>query len=240
MPNECLALCQVIALSIPARFTQAFRVLLAPFAEEEPKPLPSSTDFPISINRDSRLQGLLDNLLLDLNINLRQLTSVKDKIFILDSYLENANKYRKNQLTDFEKYQAGKSKYITNQNLGLMNRLINELGNKKAQIIPSITNANPLTLIDSAFITLFEKAEKKALGDAGKWVSSIRCAAFCELLWDKNYFNQRKNRIKVCNDFAKGRYGLDIQVSLQASKKDERDKHKNHSIRESPPLKKLF
>lgn len=97
------------------------------FEEEEIDQSLSSTNLPFSINRDSRLNGLLSNFLLDLNKEIKQQASVKGKMSLLNSYLENANKRRETRLKEFKSYPSGKAKYITNQNLGFMNKLIDWL-----------------------------------------------------------------------------------------------------------------
>lgn len=70
--------------------------------------------------------------------------------------------------------------------------------------------------------------------------SNIRCAAWCELLFTKKYFVEKKNRIKACNDFAKRRYGKDVENSLLKTKEEERNKHINNTVKDKKPLKNYF
>lgn len=56
--------------------------------------------------------------------------------------------------------------------------------------------------------------------------NKIECAAFCELLYDKSYFVTGSTRMKTLNTFALSRYGNNILVQLQASKKEDRATHK--------------
>jgi hypothetical protein len=86
-------------------------------------------------------------------------------------------------------------------------------------------NSNSQFWIDPLLGNLFLAKEAKAKNKNGEWDSKIRCAAFCELLWDNNYIGKKINRIKQCNDFAKSRY-FDIEVQLSGSKKTERATHK--------------
>lgn len=94
----------------------------------------SSTNFIFSINRNSRLQDLLDSFLIRINTELRQQIPVKDKIDLLDNFLKTATEYRLNQQVIFRKEDNLVYKCVANQNLGFMNSLINELGNKKSQL----------------------------------------------------------------------------------------------------------
>jgi hypothetical protein len=80
-----------------------------------------------------------------------------------------------------------------------------------------------------------EDLEKKVRDEIQnhKSISRIRYAAFCELLYEHKYFIKGATRIKTLNDFAVSRYGLNIEVQLQASKKVSRAIHKKQ-------LNKLF
>jgi hypothetical protein len=102
-----------------------------------------------------------------------------------------------------------------------LKEIINEEKIKDYQI------KDPFYLMVPELIGSFLEKEKEVTGQEGKWPdSSIRLAAFCEILFEKKYLVERKNRIKACNDFAKSRYGIDIKNSLLASKKNEREEHK--------------
>jgi hypothetical protein len=85
---------------------------------------------------------------------------------------------------------------------------------------------DPLSNIDPMLHQLFFEKESKAKNKNNQWDTKIKCAAFCELLWNNKYLGEKKERIKKCNDFAKGRYGIDISVQLDRTKKPDREKHK--------------
>lgn len=110
--------------------------------------------------------------------------------------------------------------------------------------VPSETNnlsdIGPLSFIDPYVLEFFIKVEKKALGVSGKFTSDIRCAAFCEMLYEKKYIIQTKTRRITMNDFAKSRYGIDIGQALTTGKKIERKKHKNRKVDMQEPLKNCF
>jgi hypothetical protein len=90
--------------------------------------------FPLSINRESRLQELLDSLLIELN-NLPEM-NVLDKVRKIENYLNNANNFREVQLKDVNTLN-GTWKYIANQNLGFMNKLIKLLEGIKQVYLPN-------------------------------------------------------------------------------------------------------
>lgn len=112
-------------------------------------------------------------------------------------------------------------------------------GNKNKK--PSTSSIkDPLNFIDPDLINVFMESEKLALGATGKFNSKIRCAAFCELLYDKKYILQTKTRIKTMVSFAKQKYNIDIEGSLAASKKTDRNNHKIRSVNKMPGLKNCF
>jgi len=80
--------------------------------------------------------------------------------------------------------------------------------------------------IEPSIHGLFLEKEAKAKNKNGEWDSKIRCAAFCELLYDNKYLGEKKHRINQCNAFAKSRY-FDITNQLQHTKIKEREMHKN-------------
>ncbi len=107
--------------------------------------------------------------------------------------------------------------------------------------IESLPLIDPLTFIDPYFLQLFINAEKKANLNTGAFKTAIRCAAFCELLYEKKYIiNVKDRRQKTMINFAKGRYGIDITNSLAASKKADRENHKYKTVAKNPPLIKCF
>ena len=57
-------------------------------------------------------------------------------------------------------------------------------------------------------------------------ISLIECAAFCQLLFDKKYFNAGSTRVKTVNSFSVNKYGVSIEIQLQTAKKAAREKHK--------------
>lgn len=105
---------------------------------------------------------------------------------------------------------------------------------------------NPLMFIDIDVLPLFEAAEKKATNNSLKFTSEIRCAAFCETLFIKNYFTIKYNRVSgkqnrvIQKKFAFSRYGIDIKTGFNASKKMERDKHVNKKVDGLEPLRNCF
>ncbi len=99
---------------------------------------------------------------------------------------------------------------------------------------------DPLTFIEPDILDFFIKAEKKALGEAGKFETDIRCAAFCELLYFRTYIMHTKTRQATMNEFSKGRYGINIKKALATTKKQDREKHKNYSVGGRIPLKNCF
>ena len=99
---------------------------------------------------------------------------------------------------------------------------------------------DPLSFIDQYLLNLFHEVEGRALGSSGKFISKIRCAAFCEMLYEKKLIKQTKTRIKTMVSFAKSKYGMDIKVSLSSSKKDDRNNHKNKTVNKVPSLKYCF
>jgi len=84
---------------------------------------------------------------------------------------------------------------------------------------------NPLSIIDPAVHVLFKDKLKKALNKSGKWDSKIRCAAFCELLWDHKYLGEKKNRVQQCADFAK-QWFPDLSNQLESGQNLNRIAHK--------------
>jgi hypothetical protein len=100
---------------------------------------------------------------------------------------------------------------------------------------------DPLSLIDPAFKGLFLKAEKKATENTLKFDTAIRCAAFCEFLYDiKKYISPTKTRQKTMVSFAKNRYDIDISKALATSKKEDREKNINKTIKKMQPLIRCF
>jgi hypothetical protein len=95
---------------------------------------------------------------------------------------------------------------------------------------------NWVELIEPAMLPLIENAEKKANHKS----SAIRCAAFCELLFEKKYIKPTKTRVKTLTTFAASRYGINISNALQKTKQAARNEHKNLRKSGFEPLNKSF
>jgi hypothetical protein len=91
-------------------------------------------------------------------------------------------------------------------------------------------------LINIELLQLIERAEGKAKPD----LSNIRCAAFCEVLYEKKYIKQTITRVKTMTQFAISRYGRDIGKSLLASKKKARKYYKTHTIAGQKSIESCF
>lgn len=102
-----------------------------------------------------------------------------------------------------------------------------------------IVSIDAMTLIKAskqqAFIAIHEKLIKEL-----PFKSAIRCAAFCTLLFGKDFFINQKNRKVMMNNFAVNKYGVDIYTSLASSKKEHWGKYQTQTIRNLPPLKNYF
>jgi hypothetical protein len=106
--------------------------------------------------------------------------------------------------------------------------------------INPISSIDPLSLLNEELISLFMAAEKKALGNESTFSSTIRCAAFCELAYSKNYFIPTKTKIKTLTDFALVKYNLNIRPSLASSKLKDRKNHQVKTVSKAIPLRKCF
>ena len=103
-----------------------------------------------------------------------------------------------------------------------------------------VKKVDPLSYINPSIVSLFLSAEKKALGVNDTFPNKIRCAAFCEILYDRKYIIQSKQNQKQMRDFALARYHLNISNALLSVKQDARNKHKNFTVDGMPPLKNFF
>ncbi len=99
---------------------------------------------------------------------------------------------------------------------------------------------NPIEFIDPLMVKFFLDAEKKALEGVDKFQSEVRCAAFCELLYERKYITNTMTRQKTMSDFAKSRYGISISKALYSSKTNNRAKHKTQKVQGLIPLKNCF
>lgn len=104
--------------------------------------------------------------------------------------------------------------------------------------------SNPLKLIDAEILQLFIEAEKKATNNTLKFSSEIRCAAFCEQLFIRNYFttkfNGKKQDRTIQKQFAFSRYGMDIKTGFASKNKVERNKHVTNKVDGLLPLRNCF
>ena len=116
----------------------------------------------------------------------------------------------------------------------IIKMLAKENGHKNENLI------DDESLLDPDLKLLFFAAEKKALGESGKFDTDIRCAAFCEIAYDKKYISHTKTRQKTMISFAKIRYGRNIRIGLSKSKSQSRISHKTRKVNSQPPLNKCF
>ncbi|MFN6387453.1 MAG: hypothetical protein ACK4X2_03975 [Bacteroidota bacterium] len=91
-------------------------------------------------------------------------------------------------------------------------------------------------LINIELLQLIEIAEGKAKPN----LSNIRCAAFCEVLYEKKYIKHTITRVKTMTQCAMSRYGRDIGKSLLASKKKIRKNYKTHPIAGQKSIESCF
>ncbi len=107
-------------------------------------------------------------------------------------------------------------------------------------------NKEPITLnsldeIEIPFRDRVLSVEQKIEKDSGPLKNNkTRCAAFCDLLWDKKYFESKKDRLKTCNEFSKNRYGIDLYIFFKDGKKIERKNHKESRVSGKPSLRSYF
>ncbi|HTB99319.1 MAG TPA: hypothetical protein VK705_01415 [Ferruginibacter sp.] len=120
---------------------------------------------------------------------------------------------------------------------------INRFNLDKANIIdygPNISLVDPMCFVDPFILQSFLDAEKKALKSSDKFSNAIRCAAFCEILYEKKYIINTKTRRKTMNNFAKSKYGIDITIALSTKNSVPRERHKNKTVNNMPPLNRCF
>jgi hypothetical protein len=102
---------------------------------------------------------------------------------------------------------------------------------------------DPMTFINPAYVEEFLNAENQATANTGKFKGKIRCAAFCEILYNLGYITkgegQAKNHSTIrMNEFSNSRYKLDIKTSM--TKKGKREPYRNNPIGGHRPLKNCF
>jgi hypothetical protein len=113
--------------------------------------------------------------------------------------------------------------------------ILNELKKEITGAHEANRAVNPLDFIEPVYQDWFLKIENKAFTEIKE--SKIRCAAFCEMLYNKNIITNTKKWQKTLNDFSKSRYSIDIEVSLKTKNNATREKHVNHTVNGKPPLK---
>lgn len=130
-----------------------------------------------------------------------------------------------------------KISFLEGKMLEMNNKIKDDLFAKNEKIVKEF---DPLSLIDPTMQKLFKLAENKATSDTQTFTTLIRCAAFCELLYEKKYLMNTNSRIKTMTTFAKGKYALDISKALATSKNTERNEHKTKVKNNFSPLKNCF
>lgn len=92
-----------------------------------------------------------------------------------------------------------------------------------------VNKSDSLNLIKDDLRDRFLKVEDQLQKQISRWKAGddkIECAAFCELLFIKGYFFDAGNkRVSKSAEFALHRYGVDIEIQLQSSKKRDRTAH---------------
>ncbi|MBD0333283.1 MAG: hypothetical protein ICV66_11565 [Chitinophagaceae bacterium] len=116
---------------------------------------------------------------------------------------------------------------------------VNNVGNKSQK--PSEqsedggnSQIDPLDYIKPELHRHLEVIESRLQEKIGKWKQReklIECAAFCEIIFERKWFVEGATRIKSLNNFALGRYGIDITNQLKAGKKEDRNTHKVRLLR---------
>ena len=99
---------------------------------------------------------------------------------------------------------------------------------------------NALNLIFPALHERFLDCECIATNETREFVTQIRCATFCEQIYNKNYFHKSNNSREVITRFALSRYGINIKNSLSKAKEKERKKHLMQKMNGLNPLKNCF
>jgi hypothetical protein len=163
-------------------------------------------------------------------------------------FKENEIKLKKDEIKDCEKYSQLP---VFSKKIKVYERYVDWLGqlkddsslmdletnNKKLVIIDKV---KALEFIDEFIMDTFLEAEKKALAPNEKFSSDVRCAAFCELLYERKHIKQTKTNQITMNEFAKLRYGLDIKLALATSKSEDRKSHQKRKVMNMTPLNKCF
>lgn len=103
------------------------------------------------------------------------------------------------------------------------------------------------SFIDPLVINSFLEVEQKATAGTGTFPTSLRCAAFCEMIYygqklnGKPFMIKTKKHVVTMADFALSRYQIRIKPSLNGGeKKKRRLAHQTHTVKGLPPLKNYF
>jgi len=171
----------------------------------------------------------------------------KDYHFFLFPHVQNAELPRQHfSINVFYRIGEGASAYHYERYLkGLLNNPSQRSGKYIEKSAENLTprpmnQQDALELIDPVMINLFLDAEKKALAGAVKFQSKTRCAAFCELLYERKYITNTSTRQKTMSDFAKSRFGISISKALYSNKTKFRTNHKMQKVNGLIPLKNCF
>ena len=93
--------------------------------------------------------------------------------------------------------------------------------------------------IDPLFKDLLIAAENRATVNR-TFKHAIRCAAFCEMLYEKKYLLNKRDMGPVIKAFALVRYNKTFKSQLDFGKIKQRTQHKNGIVSRQPPLKTFF
>lgn len=107
---------------------------------------------------------------------------------------------------------------------------------KEPEVSSPSQKFNALNLIKIELQDRLVSIENKMSSQVETWnrgKDKIGCAAFCEVLFDKLFFEKDATRIKSINQFALGRYGIDIKTQLKSAKKRDRTKRKTTFMKSS-------
>lgn len=171
------------------------------------------------------------------------------------SDLQYANDKRLYLETKDHKYKKQKLRWMTPDdytaelNIEVLNPLIENLESLRNSLIPYAKPTSQIgavyddwkNYVNPLFVDLLCQVEEKVLNSKPTFDSTIRCAAFCELLYEKKYLiNQKIKNRQTMASFATLRYRLNIADALKTSKKPARENHKIRKVSNLSPLKSFF
>jgi len=174
-----------------------------------------------------------------LDEKLQQVKLFNDQEFECDFFLDihflcnqNADKFwsesHREDITKWLKSNAGGSGLITN----LFDRTWEkvEQPGKDGVAIDTPNNTDSWQpLIKKELHGRINEIEAKIISKISKWQQGedlIECAAFCQLLFDMNYFVKGCTCRKTVNIFSSKKYGTNIEIQLESSKRIDREVHK--------------